>query len=231
VRFPRLFAYREGVPPGLLSDIAPLLTALDEQGIRYDLATDLDLDFGSGPAADQKGVLFAGASTWISRDLARRLRDYVASGGRVALFGPNALRASVSVGNAVLARPSGVTAVDALGGRLGEVRSVDGPLTVLDEDQALGLLEGFSGLLEGFTDIEELVDPGPGTVVTSVGEESDELRPAFSAAEQGKGLVIRVGLRGWGERLAHGDDAVTQLTRNIVDLLRGVQPEARTARG
>jgi hypothetical protein len=231
VRFPRLFAFPEGMPPGLLPDVTPLLLELDQQGIRYDLATDLDLDFGSGPPDDQKGVLFPGGATWISRDLARRLRDYVDRGGRLALFGPGALRASVSVGDAVLARPSTVTAVDALGARLADVSTTDQPLTVLEEDQDLGLLEGFSGRLDGFTKVEELVSPGRGKLATSVGVADDELRPAFSAVTQGEGLVIRVGLPGWGERLRSGDEAVAQLTANIVDLLRGVQPKARTARG
>jgi hypothetical protein len=231
VRFPRLFAYPEGVPPGLLSDIAPLLVRLDEQGVRYDLATDLDLTFGDAPTDAQRGVLMAGEPTWVGRELADRLRTYVDAGGRLALFGPRALRATVTVGDAVLARPSTVTAVDALGGRLGEVRDIDTDLTVLAEDPSLGLLEGFSGQLPGFDRVEELLSPGRGAVKTSVGEESEKLRPALSAVAQGKGLVMRVGLPGWGTRLRAGDAAVAQLTDNIVDILRHRTPKARTARG
>lgn len=232
VRFPRLFAYDGGLPPGLLSDIAPLLLSMDEAGLRYDLATDLDLSFSNAPSGEQRGVLMAGEPTWISRALAKRLRGYVRDGGRLALFGPDALRASVSVGDAVLARPSPRTEVDALGARLSAVRTLDAPLTVLDEDPSLGLLEGFSGRLEGFGSVEELLAAGPGAkVTTSVGEETEQLRPALSAATLGKGLVIRVGLPGWGEHLARDEGPVTQLTANIVDLLRGVKPKARTARG
>ena len=68
-------------------------------------------------------------------------------------------------------------------------------------------------------------------MTTSVGEETDQLRPALSAATLGEGLVIRVGLPGWGEHLARREDAVVQLTANIIDLLRGVRPKARTAKG
>jgi hypothetical protein len=231
VRFPRLFAYDEGTPPDLYSDLAPLLLALDEAKVRYDLATDLDLEFGRQPTGDERAVIFAGRPTWISRALSKRLRGWVAAGGRLALFGPEALRASVSVGESVLARASPVTPVDALGGRLQDLRSAAGDLTVLSEDPGLGLLEGFSGVLEGWDAVEELVSPGPGKVTTGVGEESEQLRPALSAAEQGKGLVIRVGLPGWGARLRDGDPAVAQLTANIFDVLRHLEPRPRTARG
>jgi flagellar hook assembly protein FlgD len=230
-RFPRLFAYREGTPPGLYSEIAPLLLAMDAAKLRYDLATDLDLDFGDQPTADDRGVIMAGRPTWVSTAVARRLRRWVEEGGRLALFGPDALRASVSVGDSVLARPSPVTVVDALGGRLAEVRPLASDLTVLAEDPDLRLLEGFSGILRGFDAVEELVSAGRGKVTTSVGEETDDLRPAFSATVQGDGLVIRVGLPGWGVRLKSGDQAVGQLTANIVDVLRHVRPRPRTARG
>jgi flagellar hook assembly protein FlgD len=231
-RFPRLFAYPEGTPPGLYSDIAPLLLAMDAAKIRYDLETDLDLDFGGGPTADERGLIMAGRPTWVSRDLARRLRSWVEKGGRLALFGPAALRASVSVGDAVLARPSPITEVDALGGHLAPVRELDGDLTVLAEAPELGLLEGFSGVLGGFTSVEELISAGKGDdVKTSVGVESEKLRPALSATQQGKGLVIRVGLPGWGVRLKEEDPAVVQLTANIIDVLRHVTPRPRTARG
>jgi hypothetical protein len=177
-------------------------------------------------------VLQAGKPTWVSREVAGRLRGYVEAGGRVAIFGPAALRATVTVGDAVLSRPSAETAVDALGGRLGDVRTTDGkPLTVLAEDPALGLLEGFSGQLPGFASVEELVSPGGGRIATSVGQATEKLRPALSAVTQGKGLVLRIGLPGWGARLRGGDGPVTQLTANVVDLLRRVKPKARTARG
>jgi len=232
VRFPRPFAFRGGLPPGLASDVAPLLVSLDRLGLRYDLATDLDLVFGTAPQAGQKGVLIPAGAEWISRQLARRLRGYVTGGGRLALFGPRALRASVTVGDGVLVRPSPVTTVDALGGRIGPVRALASgtSLSVLQEEAGLGLLEGFAGELGGFDEVEELLSPGDGEVRTAVGVETAQLRPALSATALGNGLVIRVGLPGWGERLEAGDGSVEQLTANIADLLRGVQPRARTAR-
>ncbi|HEY7598779.1 MAG TPA: hypothetical protein VH741_02540, partial [Candidatus Limnocylindrales bacterium] len=51
--------------------------------------------------------------------------------------------------------------------------------------------------------------------------------PVLSATELGDGLMIRVGLPQWPERIAE-DRQVYQLTRNIADLLRGIEPEIRT---
>ncbi len=235
VRFPRAFDYRGGLPAGLASDVAPLLVWMDRQGLRYDLTTDLALSFDDEPAG-RKGVLLAGAPEWVSRPVARRLRRFVSDGGRLALFGPRALRASVTVGDALLSRPTPVTDTDALGARLAAVRRLaPAPggalpaLTVLRDDAALGLLEGFPGELGGFSEVEELVSPGRGKVVTSVGEETAKLRPALSAVTMDKGLVIRVGLPEWVRRLQAGDASVTQITRNVIDLLRGVKPRARAA--
>jgi hypothetical protein len=222
-----------GMPPGLGQDIAPLLGYLDRQEIPYDIATDLDLVFGSAPGADREGVLVLSPGQWTTRPLAKRLRTYVENGGRVALFGPHALTGSVTVGDGVLTRPSPLTEVDALGGRLAPVRKLeDGtPLTVLQEDRSLRLLEGFSGSLEGFTQTEDLTAPGDGELRVAVGEETTALEPAFSAVAVGDGLVIRLGLPEWGVRLATGSGAVAQLTSNVVDVLRGVRPRTRTAGG
>ncbi len=42
----------------------------------------------------------------------------------------------------------------------------------------------------------------------------------------GKGTVIRVGLPEWPQKL--DDPNVAQVTRNIYDILRGVQPRIRS---
>jgi hypothetical protein len=231
VRFPRPFAFPGGMPPAFGREVAPLLEFLDGEEIPYDLVTDLDLVFGGEPGERREGVLLPAGGQWTTRPLARRLRAYVERGGRVGVFGPRALTGTATVEEGVLTRPSPLTDADAFGGRLAFMGEVEAPLVVLEEDPALGLLEGFSGQLGGFASAEELASPGEGTVRTSVGGETTELRPALSATRYGQGLVVRVGLPGWGERLRSGDAAVAQLTRNLADVLRGVRPRVRTARG
>jgi hypothetical protein len=251
VPFPRPFAGEDGLPAGFAHDVAPLLVFLDRSRIAYDLTTDLALALDDRPATDdQGGLLFAGAPEWVSRGVARRLRRFAADGGRVALFGPQALRAGVTVGDGKLTHPTPVAPSDALGGRVAAVRKLPesggaiAPLTVLEDRPDAGLLEGFSGELAGFSAVEELLTPGRAELLSGVGhalseeeavaaEEANRTprpeRPAFSAVRQGRGLVIRVGIPGWVERLEHDDATVAQLTRNVVDLLRGVRPRPRSA--
>jgi flagellar hook assembly protein FlgD len=246
VRFPRLFARNGGLPAGFADGVAPLLVFLDRSRIRYDLVTDLALALDEQVPESDGGLLFAGTPEWTSRGLAKRLRRYVEAGGDVALFGPGALRAGVTVGDGKLTHATPPAATDAFGGRLADVRALEGDapvLSVLEEDPQIGLLEGFSGELTGFDAVEELISPGRGEVAVSVGqaiteeeaaraEEADERprveRPVLSAVRIGDGLAIRVGLPAWSERLAAGDGPVRQITRNVVDILRGVRPRPRS---
>jgi flagellar hook assembly protein FlgD len=254
VGYPRLYGYGGGLPAGFADDLAPLLVWLDRNHVRYDLTTDvaLALDASELTPERRKGALFAGTPAWVGRGLARRLRGYVHDGGRIALFGPGALSAGVSVGDHRLSRPTRPSAIDAFGARFGEVRDVEPdvtgaarPLTVLQDDVDLGLLEGFSGELGGFEQLEPLLEPGgDGKVVVRVADALTDQeaadaeaqnktprpeRTAFSATEYGKGLVIRIGLPTWVRRLAAGDAQVAQLTRNVVDVVHGVQPQPRSA--
>jgi len=54
------------------------------------------------------------------------------------------------------------------------------------------------------------------------------VRPALTAVGLGKGVVIRVGLPEWPQRLDVPE--VAQVTHNIVDILRGVEPRIRSTR-
>jgi hypothetical protein len=248
VTFPRNFAGEDGLPQGLAEEVAPLLVMLDRARIRYDITTDVALSLEGGPRAGERaGVLFAGASPWVSRPLAGRLRDYVAGGGRVALFGVGGLRRGVEVGPTSLTRPTPPGPADAFGGRLADVREVDGGELgqLKDAPETLRIFEGWDGSVGGFERVEELLSPGEGAEVAAgigqplteeevleaqeAGREPREERPALSAVKQGKGYVFRVGIDGWPARIAEGDADVIQITRNVADLLRRVNPRPRSA--
>ena len=253
VPYPRSFAGEDGLPQGLADEVAPLLVMLDRARIRYDITTDVALSLGREPRADDRpGILFAGPSAWVSRPLAQRLRRYVRDGGRVGLVGTGGLRASVDVGPTALTKPTPPGPADAFGGRLADPRDVEGdPAPELgqlkDAPATLRIFEGWDGFLGGFERVEELVSPGEdaevvagiGQLVTEqevleaqeAGRDPREERPALSAVKQGEGYVFRVGIDGWAKRIAAGDQEVVQLTRNVVDLLRRVNPRPRSGLG
>ena len=248
VTWPRVFAH--GLPEDLTERVAPMLVYLDRAGIRYDLTSDLDLALSRNPrASDRKAVMLIGSERWITRAYGRRLRRYVLDGGRLASFGTESLRRGVTVqrnGDATagrLVRPTQPSIQDPFGTRFEDVRRTPAPatLSLIGGDAGYGLLEGFDGALTGFSVLEESDVPsgergellaGLGVETAPVDEEPvpDELppqpKPALAATRIGEGLLIRVGLPEWAQRL--DDRQVAQITRNIVDLLRGSEPRIRT---
>lgn len=240
----------DGLPAGLRNDVAPLLRFLDRAGVRYDLTSDLDLALSRSPrASDRPGVLLAGAERWIPRGYARRLRDYVADGGRLASIGVDSLRSGVTLranreGTAGrLLRPTQPALTDAFGTRLEPLRRLKSPatLTLIGGDAGYGLLAGFDGTLEGLSTLEESDPPqaGRGRLLAALGVETapqdegavpDQLpapaRPAIAATQIGKGVMIRVGVPDWARRLA--DRQVGQITLNIADILRHMEPKIHT---
>jgi hypothetical protein len=251
VHWPRVLT---GLPSGFTDGVAPLLVFLDRQGVRYDLTSDLDLDESTNPrATDRTGVLLAGPERWVTHALAKRLRRYVTDGGRLAYFGPDTLRRGVTLslrdsGDAgTLSRPTLPTATDALGARIERPRTPNPPATLIQiaGDATYGLMTGVANGLTGFSELEESANElpphakllaGVGQALTGAetaeaertGTPARELRPALTAIRFGKGLVIRVGLAQWAQKLR--DPAVAQVTSNIADLLRGATPRIRSER-
>jgi hypothetical protein len=252
VHWPRILT---GLPQGFADGEAPLLVFLDRRGIRYDLTSDLDLDESTNPrASDRAGVLVAGPERWVTSALAKRLRRYVSDGGRLAYFGPDTLRRGVTLtlhdagAAGTLSRPTLPTATDALGARIERPRTPEPPATLIQiaGDAEYGLMTGVdpSGL-RGFSQLEESANElpphakllaGVGQALTDTetadaertGKPARQLRPALTAIQLGKGLVIRVGLAQWAQKLR--DPGVAQVTSNIADLLRGAKPRIRSER-
>lgn len=249
VDWPRVFA--GGLPEDLADRVAPLIVFLDRAGVRYDLTSDLDLALSRSPrASDRAGVLLAGAQRWITRPYARRLRRYVFEGGRLASFGTETLRRGVTIlrddegDSGRLVRPTQPSPQDPFGTTLQPLRRSDEPVTLSPIAGSAGneLFEGFDGALAGFSVLEESeppageraeilaalgVETAPALEDPGVPEELPEpARPALASTRIGEGLVIRVGLPEWSQRL--DDPQVAQLTRNVFDILRGAEPRIRS---
>jgi hypothetical protein len=248
LRWPRMFVGENGLPAGW-DEVSQLLVFLDRRKIRYDLTSDLDLDLTRNPrASDRKGVLLAGSLKWVTRSTARRLRKYVTDGGKLAMFGSDSLRRGVRLrvrdddDAGTLSRATEPAAADPFGVKVAKERRTGSPveLAQYEGEASYGLMEG-ALTLPGFTQLEEATSLGGGRVLAAVGEglsaeeeaqtqasgeAPKDLRPALSAVQLGKGTVIRVGLPEWPRKL--GEPQVAQVTRNIIDILRGVPPRIRS---
>jgi N,N-dimethylformamidase beta subunit-like protein/flagellar hook capping protein FlgD len=218
VRLGRPFA-RGGLPPGFASQASPLLRFLDRERLAYDLTTDVALARRQGPAlGNAPGVALAGSERWLTPELGRRLRRYVADGGRVVSFGADALRREVRLGADSLRDSSPPRPENVLGERTGELRTTPAPLVVADD--GLGVFEGLDRFVGNFSVFELSKGlPRGGRALTSAGRDPGE--PAFVAYELGKGLVVRTGTPQWASQLSEGglDVEVPRATRRIWGLL------------
>jgi FlgD Ig-like domain len=220
VRIDRQFA-GGGPPRGFSSETAPLLRYLDRAGLAYELTTDIALARGEGPALESAaGVAFAGSALWLPEQLQRRLRDYATGGGRVASFGADALRRTVTLGETFIHDPSRRRAEDAFGERTELLRTSPSPLNVFQDD--LGLFDGLTTFIGEFTEFELSRGLARDAVeVAAAGRETDE--PAFIAYDLGDGLVIRTGTPQWALELDESrlSVEVPQVTNRIWRLLSG----------
>jgi hypothetical protein len=214
VRLDRHFA-GGGLPPRFGAGVAPLLRYLERERLAYDLTTDLALARREGPAlGNAPGVAFAGSALWLPADLSRRLRDYVADGGRVASFGADALRRTVRLGELSLRDPSGRRLQDAFGERTTLLRTGPSPLGVFADE--LGLFEGLTSLIGEFTVFEPSRGlPREAEQLASAGRDTGE--PAFVAYRLGHGMVIRSGTPQWSRELTESrlSVEVPQVTKRI----------------
>jgi hypothetical protein len=187
------------LPPRFDAEVSPLLRWLDRERMPYDLTTDLALARRDGPAlGNAPGVAFAGSELWLPDELLRRIRDYAADGGRVAVFGADSFKRTVRLRGSELSDPSPPGRENALGERTEVVRTSAAPLTVFED--GLGLFEGVSGFLGEFTVFEPSHGlPRSARRISEAGR--DPGQPAFVAFGLGGGIVLRTGTPQWAREL------------------------------
>jgi hypothetical protein len=198
VRLDRPFA-DGGLPKRFEAEVSPLMRWLDRERLPYDLTTDIALARREGPAlGNAPGVAFAGSELWLPEELLKRLRDYVADGGRVTAFGADSFKRTVVLRGDVASRPSPPRRANAFGERTELVRTSAAPLTVFED--GLGLFEGLSEFIGEFTVFENSLElPRSGRRITAAGRDAG--RPALLALGLGGGIVLRVGTSQWAREL------------------------------
>jgi hypothetical protein len=198
VRVDRPFA-DGGLPPRFDREVSPLLRWLDRERLPYDLTTDLALARREGPAlGNAPGVAFAGSELWAPEQLMERLRDYVADGGRVAVFGADSFRRTIELAGDSARNPSRPRRANAFGEQTELLRTSPAPLTVFED--GLGFFEGMSSFVGEFTVFEASRKlPSSGRRITAAGRDAGQ--PAFLALGLGGGIVLRAGTPQWAREL------------------------------
>ena len=189
----------DGMPPRFDAEVSPLMRWLDREQLPYDLTTDLALARREGPAlGNAPGVAFAGSELWLPDDLLGRMRDYVADGGRIAVFGADSFKRTATLRGTELSDPSPPRRANALGERTELAVTSAAPMSVF-EDEA-GLFEGVSGFVGNFTVFEASQGlPPAARSIAAAGREEGE--PAFVEYGLGDGLVVRMGTPQWAREL------------------------------
>ncbi len=206
----------QGLPAGF-ADEAALLAFLDRSGVRYDLTTDIALIDGTAPnPSSYNAVVLAGSERWLPSSVTAGLRAYVRAGGHLLSLGIDSLRRSVTVQGGRALDPSPPAPADALGATLGPL-SAQSPLLSLKvlRDQ-LRIFKGAAARLRGFASAQAIRPSAP--VLSAAGATGGA--PSIVAYRLGKGIVLDVGLPGFGSALA-SDAGAQALLRRIWTTLTG----------
>ena len=215
-------AFANGLPAGLADEQA-LLAYLDRSHLPYDLTTDLGLIDGTGPTlAGHTGIVLAGSERWLPSTLGAALRGYVLKGGKVLSLGIDSLRRGVSVElTAQAARavaPTQPAAADLFGAKLGTLVTGSKDLIGVARD-GLGIFTGTAGAFPGFSSYQPIPSIAAPAQVMSVAGTTDTL-PSIVGYRLGQGVVVEIGLPGFGSSLVHNVDA-QELVNQLWKVLSG----------
>jgi hypothetical protein len=219
----------DGLPAGF-DDEAGLLAYLDSAQLAYDLTTDVGLIDGRGPQlSGYSGVVLAGSETWLPASMSSRLRAYVLNGGRVLSLGIDSLRASVTVqlpvaGSLLRARaldPTQPTGADVFGARAGRLVTHNShPITAVRD--GLGIFTGTTGAWPGFASYEPIASVQGATIASDAGAGTGAgpgagagagAPPAIAGFRLGHGVVVEIGIAGFGSSLQRSPDSQQLLHR------------------
>jgi hypothetical protein len=202
--------------PADFADEAALLSYLDHAHLQYDLTTDLGLNDGVGPGLfGRRGVVFAGSERWVPSSLAGPLRSYVEQGGHVLSVGIDSLQRSVTISGAQALNPGAPAVTDILGAERGPVRSGGGVILSIKDE--LGIFTGTSGAFGSGAYQPFTRPPTPGQEIVSAAGTSDT-SAAIAGYRLGRGIVVDIGLVGFGPSLAGSVDA-QELTHQLWKVL------------
>jgi hypothetical protein len=208
----------DGLPAGF-ADEAGLLGYLGKTHRAYDLTTDLALTTGIGPRlAAHTLVLLAGSERWLPPPLGAGLRSYVEGGGHLVSLGIESMRREVTLEGDRALNPTAPATVDALGATHGAPVSASHDLTIVIRDQ-LGIFATGSGALAGHSAYEPITSvAAPARALSEAGVTYTS--PSIVGYRLGRGVVVEIGLEGFGSSLAHNFGA-QELVDRVWSVLGG----------
>jgi hypothetical protein len=213
--------YADGLPAGFGSEAA-LLAFLDRRHLPYQLTSDVALAEGTGPAlAGHHGVILDGSLAWLPSDLAAPLKTFVQTGGVVLSVGVHSLESIAplrSGASGTIAGPPSSLATDPFGAGHGSVTPVGQDLITVIHDP-LHLFSTTSGAFTGYASAQAITPPSgtPAAAASTAGVADGT--PSIIGFRLAHGLVVEVGLPGFGSSLYGNFDAQSMMAR-IFALLR-----------
>ncbi len=208
IKLARPFLY--GLPPGFGDEVG-FLTDLDKNHLSYDLTTDLALINGTSTFSGHAAVALAGSEVWLPEAIRAGLRTYVEKGGHVIVLGTDSLRRGVTVSDGQARGPTAPAATDALGARLGAIQARNQQLILVIHD-GLHIFTTTSGAFPGYSTYQPIAAvAAPGKVQSDAGTSATST--AIVGYQLGKGVVVNIGLVGFGSSLAHNIDAKEFVSR------------------
>jgi hypothetical protein len=213
-----------GLPAGF-ADEAAFLAYLDRAHLPYDVTTDVGLVDGAGPGLyGHPSVVLLGAERWVPAPaLTRPLLAYVRSGHRVLSVGVDSLRRTVALaagprGAGLVAEHPSQPAISDLFGATTGPYVASSPGVILTGDDNLGLFNGLSGAFPGYSSYQPVtgtVAPA-GKLLSAAGPSSGSA--AIAGWRLGHGIVVEIGIAGFGSGLSGSVDA-QELVRRLWTIL------------
>jgi hypothetical protein len=199
--------------PADFADEAGFLAFLARSRLRFDLTTDLALIDGHGSRlAGHAGFVLPASEPWIPSALSAALRSFVLHGGHVLSIGSGSLLRGVTVSGGSASAPTAAAAADIFGAHPGAVVAHSTDLLTVIKD-GLGIFSGTSGAFGGFGSYQPIasVSAPAQPIASAAGAGSGG--PAIAGFSLGRGIVVEIGLPGFGSSLAGNVDAQELVSR------------------
>jgi hypothetical protein len=213
--------FARGLPSGF-ADEAALIAYLEHARLPYELTTDFGIIDGKGPGLfGRTGVVLAGSERWVPSTLSGPLRAFVNQGHRVLVVGPDSLRRSVTIRSTPqgpeAVDPTAPAVADALGAKTGPFVPKS-PGVVLTLSDSLGLFSGTSNAFPSFTAYQPITGTVPPASQIQSGAGPSTGSDAIAGYRLGSGIVVNIGVSGFGSMIAGSVDA-QELIRRLWTIL------------